>query len=108
MNPEHFAMIASALGTRYRVEKLLQSGVAAYVYLAADRASGRQVAVKVLRDELSSTVNADRFMSEINVVRQLRHPNIVPMCDSGDICGIPYYVMPFVEGESLRERLSRL
>ena len=108
MNTEHFAMIASALGTRYRVEKLLQSGVAAYVYLAADRASGRQVAVKVLRDELSSTVNADRFMSEINVVRQLRHPNIVPMCDSGDICGIPYYVMPFVEGETLRARLSRL
>ena len=108
MNTEHFTMIASALGTRYRVEKLLQSGVAAYVYLAADRASGRQVAVKVLRDELSSTVNADRFMSEINVVRQLRHPNIVPMCDSGDICGIPYYVMPFVEGETLRARLSRL
>ena len=108
MNTEHFAMIASALGTRYRVEKLLQSGVAAYVYLAVDRASGRQVAVKVLRDELSSTVNADRFMSEINVVRQLRHPNIVPMCDSGDICGIPYYVMPFVEGETLRARLSRL
>ena len=108
MNTEHFAMIASALGTRYRVEKLLQSGVAAYVYLAADRASGRQVAVKVLRDELSSTVNADRFMSEIKLVRQLRHPNIVPMCDSGDICGIPYYVMPFVEGETLRARLSRL
>ena len=108
MNTEHFAMIASALGTRYRVEKLLQSGVAAYVYLAADRVSGRQVAVKVLRDELSSTVNADRFMSEINVVRQLRHPNIVPMCDSGDIGGIPYYVMPFVEGETLRARLSRL
>jgi len=108
MNTEHFTMIASALGTRYRVEKLLQSGVAAYVYLAADRASGRQVAVKVLRDELSSTVNADRFMSEINVVRQLRHPNIVPMFDSGDIDGIPYYVMPFVEGETLRARLSRL
>ena len=64
MNTEHFAMIASALGTRYRVEKLLQSGVAAYVYLAADRASGRQVAVKVLRDELSSTVNAASRLSE--------------------------------------------
>ena len=108
MNTEHFAMIASALGGRYRVERLLQGGVAACVYLAEDRTSGRRVAVKVLRDEMAATVNADRFLGEINVVRQLRHPNIVPMCDSGDICGIPYYVMPFVDGETLRGRLSRL
>jgi len=108
MNTEHFAMIASALGTRYRVERLLQSGVAACVYLAEDHTSGRRVAVKVLRDEMAATVNADRFLAEINVVRQLRHPNIVPMFDSGDIDGIPYYVMPFVEGESLRARLARL
>ena len=108
MNTEHFAMIANALGTRYRVERLLQSGVAACVYLAEDHISGRRVAVKVLRDEMAATVNADRFLAEINVVRQLRHPNIVPMFDSGDIDGIPYYVMPFVEGETLRARLSRL
>jgi len=108
MNTEHFAMIASALGTRYRVERLLQGGVAACVYLAEDRTSGRRVAVKVLRDDMAATVDADRFLSEINVVRQLRHPNIVPMFDSGDIDGIPYYVMPFVEGETLRARLSRL
>jgi len=108
MNTEHFAMIASALGTRYRVERLLQGGVAACVYLAEDRTSGRRVAVKVLREDMAATVNADRFLSEINVVRQLRHPNIVPMFDSGDIDGIPYYVMPFVEGETLRARLSRL
>jgi len=108
MNTEHFAMIASALGTRYRVERLLQGGVAACVYQAEDRTSGRRVAVKVLREDMAATVNADRFLSEINVVRQLRHPNIVPMFDSGDIDGIPYYVMPFVEGETLRARLSRL
>ena len=108
MNTEDFAMIASALGTRYRVERLLQGGVAACVYLAEDRTSGRRVAVKVLREDMAATVNADRFLSEINVVRQLRHPNIVPMFDSGDIDGIPYYVMPFVEGETLRARLSRL
>ena len=108
MNTEHFAMIAKALGMRYRVERLLQSGVAACVYLAEDHISGRRVAVKVLRDEMAATVNADRFLAEINVVRQLRHPNIVPMFDSGDIDGIPYYVMPFVEGETLRARLSRL
>ncbi len=108
MLSEHFAMTAEALRNRYRVERLLQGGVAACVYLAEDRTSGRRVAVKVLRDEMAATVNADRFLAEINVVRHLRHPNIVPMCDSGDIGGIPYYVMPFVEGETLRARLSRL
>ncbi len=108
MLSEHFAMTAEALRNRYRVERLLQSGVAACVYLAEDLTSGRRVAVKVLRDEMAATVSADRFMSEINVVRQLRHPNIDPMYDSGDIGGIPYYVMPFVEGETLRARLSRL
>jgi eukaryotic-like serine/threonine-protein kinase len=108
MLSEHFAMTAEALRNRYRLERLLQGGVAACVYLAEDRTSGRRVAVKVLRDEMAATVNADRFLAEINVVRQLRHPNIVPMYDSGDIDGIPYYVMPFVEGESLRSRLSRL
>jgi serine/threonine-protein kinase len=108
MLSEHFAMTADALRNRYRVERLLQSGVAACVYLAEDHRSGRRVAVKVLRDELAATVNADRFLAEINVVRHLRHPNIVPMYDSGDIDGVPYYVMPFVEGETLRARLSRL
>ena len=108
MLSEHFAMTADALRNRYRVERLLQTGVAACVYLAEDRTSGRRVAVKVLRDEMAATVDADRFLAEINVVRQLRHPNIVPMYDSGNIDGIPYYVMPFVEGESLRARLTRL
>ena len=108
MNTEHSVMTAEALRNRYRVDRLLQTGVAACVYLAEDRTSGRRVAVKVLRDEMAATVDADRFLAEINVVRQLRHPNIVPMYDSGDIDGIPYYVMPFVEGESLRARLTRL
>ena len=108
MLSEHFAMTADALRNRYRVERLLQGGVAACVYVAEDRTSGRRVAVKVLRDEMAATVNADRFLAEINVVRHLRHPNIVPMCDSGDIDGMPYYVMPFVEGETLRSRLARL
>ena len=108
MLSEHFAMIADALRARYRVTRLLQSGVSAYVYVAEDRASGMQVAIKVLRDEMTSTVSADRFHSEIEVARQLRHPNIVPMCDSGEIDGLPFYVMPFIEGETLRARLSRL
>jgi serine/threonine-protein kinase len=78
------------------------------VFLADDRLSGRRVAVKVLREEMAATLNADRFLSEISMARQLRHPNIVPMYDSGDIGGVPYYVMPFIEGETLRTRLSRL
>ena len=108
MITEHFAMTADALRGRYRLERLLQSGIAAYVYLAEDRALGRRVAVKVLRDEMSSTVNADRFIAEIDVARQLRHPNIVPLYDCGDISGLPYYVMPFIDGETLRARLARL
>jgi serine/threonine-protein kinase len=108
MHTEHFAIVADALHGRYRLERVLQHGLVADVYVAEDRSSGRRVAVKVLRDEMAATVSAQRFMAEIDVVRQLRHPNIVPMCDSGDIAGVPYYVMPFIEGETLRARLARL
>jgi serine/threonine-protein kinase len=108
MHTEHFAIVADALRNRYRLERVLQRGVVADVYVAEDRSLGRRVAVKVLRDEMAATVSADRFMAEIDVVRQLRHPNIVPMYDSGDIAGVPYYIMPFIEGETLRARLSRL
>ena len=107
MISEHFATIAAALSPRYRVERLLQGGVAAYVYLAEDRTLGRRVAVKVLRDEMSATVNADRFMAEIRVAGELRHPNIVPVYDSGDVEGLPYYVMPFIDGETLRDATRR-
>ena len=108
MHTENFATVADALRNRYRLERVLQHGLVADVYVAEDRSSGRRVAVKVLRDEMASTVSAERFMAEIDVVRQLRHPNIVPMCDSGDIAGVPYYIMPFIEGETLRARLARL
>jgi serine/threonine-protein kinase len=108
MHTEHFATVADALRNRYRLERVLQHGLVADVYVAEDRSSGRRVAVKVLRDEMASTVSAERFMAEIDVVRQLRHPNIVPMWDSGDIAGVPYYIMPFIEGETLRARLARL
>ena len=104
----HLSAIASALSPRYRLERLLQSGIAAYVFLAEDRTSGRPVAVKVLRDEMAASVDADRFVAEIRVAGQLRHPNIVPVHHSGEIDGLPYFVMPFIEGETLRARLSRL
>ena len=108
MHTEHFAFVADALRARYRLERVLQHGLVADVYVAEDRLSGRRVAVKVLRDEMAATVSAERFRAEIDVVRQLRHPNIVPLCDSGDIAGVPYYIMPFIEGETLRARLARL
>jgi serine/threonine-protein kinase len=108
MISDHFATIAHALSPRYRLERLLQNGIAAYVFLAEDRTTGRLVAVKVLRDEMAATVNADRFLAEIRGARQLRHPNIVPVHHSGEIEGLPYFVMPFIEGETLRARLARL
>ena len=107
MDTERFALVADALRARYRLERVLQHGLVADVYVAEDRLLGRRVAVKVLRDEMAATVSADRFMAEIGVARQLRHPNIVPMYDSGDIAGVPYYIMPFIEGETLRARLAR-
>ena len=104
---DHFASIADSLSLRYRFERTLQSGIAAHVYLAEDRTLGRRVAVKVLRDEMAATVNAERFMAEIRVCAQLRHPNIVPVHESGEVGGLPYFVMPFIDGETLRARLAR-
>ncbi|HUQ81763.1 MAG TPA: serine/threonine-protein kinase [Gemmatimonadaceae bacterium] len=104
---DHFAAIANALSPRYRLERLLQSGIAAYVFVAEDCTTGGRVAVKVLRDEMSATVDADRFLAEIRVATELRHPNIVPVYHSGEIAGVPYFVMPFIEGETLRARLAR-
>ena len=105
---DHFAGIADALSLRYRLERTLQSGMAAHVYLAEERALRRRVAVKVLRDEMAATVNAERFLAEIRVCARLRHPNIVPVYESGEVDGLPYFVMPFIDGETLRTRLARL
>src|SRR5689334_8941257 len=79
----------------------------ATVYLADDLRHGRQVAIKVLRPELAVAIGADRFLSEIRTTARLHHPNILPLFDSGDADGQVYYVMPLVEGESLRARLDR-
>ena len=108
MISERFARISSALRPRYRLEYMLQDGSAACVYVAEDRTLGQRVAVKVLHDEMAATVNADRFRSEIEIIAELRHPHIVPVYDSGEADGLPYYVMPFIDGETLRARLSRL
>jgi serine/threonine-protein kinase len=99
--------LRSALGDRYDVERLLGEGGMATVFLAKDLRHGRQVAIKTLRAELAASIGADRFLREIKLAANLQHPNILNLYDSGDAGGVLYYVMPFVEGESLRGRLER-
>jgi TolB-like protein/Tfp pilus assembly protein PilF/tRNA A-37 threonylcarbamoyl transferase component Bud32 len=96
-----------ALADRYTIEREIGSGGMATVYLAEDLKHRRKVAVKVLRPELAATLGADRFVREIEIAAQLSHPHILPLYDSGEAAGVLYYVMPYVEGESLRERLDR-
>ncbi len=109
-----FAMKASfldrvkqSLGQRYAVESQLGSGGMSIVYLAQDLKLNRTVALKILRPEYLATVGAHRFHREIRIVARLRHPNILPLHDCGDVDGIPYFVMPYVNGETLRERMNR-
>jgi tetratricopeptide (TPR) repeat protein/TolB-like protein len=99
--------VQSALAPRYLVRRELGAGGMAVVYLADDPRHGRPVAVKVLRSELAATLGPERFLREIRVAAGLRHPHIVPLYDSGEADGLLYYVMPYVEGESLRDRLRR-
>ncbi|HJU90711.1 MAG TPA: protein kinase [Gemmatimonadaceae bacterium] len=99
--------IRSALASRYRLVRELGRGGMATVYLADDLKHDRQVAVKVLRSELAATLGTDRFLREIQIAAQLAHPHILPLYDSGEADGFLYYVMPFVEGETLRDRIDR-
>lgn len=96
-----------ALGSRYAVEREIATGGTATVYLANDVRYQRRVAVKVFRPEIAEALGHERFVREIAVVAKLNHPHIVPLLDSGEVEELMYYVMPAVEGESLRERLSR-
>ena len=95
------------LAGRYRIERELGAGGMATVYLAADLRHSRQVAVKVLRPEIAAQLGHERFLREITTTANLRHPNILPLFDSGEFDGHVFYVMPFVEGESLRDRMTR-
>ena len=99
--------LSQAFEGRYRLERELGAGGMATVYLADDLRHQRRVAIKVLRPELAAALGAERFLREITTTASLRHPHIVPLYDSGEGHGILYYVMPFVEGESLRDRLLR-
>jgi len=101
------AQLTAALADRYRLERELGQGGMATVYLAEDLRHHRQVAVKVLRPELAAVIGAERFLSEIKTTANLQHPHILPLFDSGEAGSFLFYVMPYVEGESLRDRLSR-
>ncbi len=97
----------AALEGRYRIERELGAGGMATVYLAEDVKHRRKVALKVLRPELSAVIGAERFLKEIETTANLQHPHILPLHDSGEVNGTVFYVMPFVEGETLRDRLDR-
>src|SRR5947207_6908009 len=97
----------SALADRYRIERELGAGGMATVYLAEDLKHKRRVAVKVLKPELAAVLGAERFVQEITTTAALQHPHILPLFDSGEADGFLFYVMPFIDGETLRAKLDR-
>jgi Tol biopolymer transport system component len=99
--------INAALSGRYRIERQLGEGGMATVYLAEDLRHQRQVAIKVLKPELAAVLGAERFIQEITTTAQLQHPHILPLFDSGAADGFLFYVMPYIEGETLRDRMDR-
>ena len=99
--------LRAALADRYAVEREIGAGGMATVYLAEDLKHHRKVAVKVLRPDLAAALGTERFLREIEVAAQITHPHVLPLHDSGEADGLLYYVMPYIEGESLRERLER-
>src|SRR5215218_9969706 len=99
--------LAAALADRYRMERELGAGGMATVYLAHDLKHDRKVALKVLEPELAAMLGAERFLVEITTTARLQHPHILPLFDSGQVDGTVFYVMPFVDGESLRDRMAR-
>src|SRR5213596_1278227 len=104
---EDLLRLKATLTGRYTIERELGRGGMATVYLARDLKHDRPVALKVLRPELAASVGAERFLREIRLTAQLQHPHILTLIDSGEADGFLYYVMPYVEGESLRQRLER-
>ncbi|HEX5820064.1 MAG TPA: serine/threonine-protein kinase, partial [Gemmatimonadales bacterium] len=101
------ARLAAALADRYRLERELGEGGMATVHLATDVRHGRKVAIKVMKPAVAQSIGAERFLREIEIAARLQHPHIVPVFDSGSVEGELYYVMPLIEGESLRGRLER-
>jgi eukaryotic-like serine/threonine-protein kinase len=107
LSPDLVSRFAAALASQYRVVRELGHGGMATVYLAEDAKHGREVAIKVLHADLGASIGSERFEREIRLAAQLQHPHILGLYDSGSAEGLLYYVMPFVKGESLRDRLAR-
>ena len=107
MTSELIDRLTAALSDRYAIERELGSGGMATVYLAEDLMLHRNVALKVLKPELASTLGPDRFLQEIDIAAKLNHPHILGLFDCGEADGFLYYVMPYIEGESLREKLAK-
>ena len=107
MDDKSLQQFAEQLSDRYRIERELGRGGWGVVYLAEDLRHHREVAVKVLQVEAAGTAARDRFLREIEVEARLAHPHIVPLFDSGELCDVVYYVMPFIAGESLQQRIAR-
>jgi tetratricopeptide (TPR) repeat protein len=105
--PDLLGQLREALTGTYRIDAEIGSGGMAVVFGAADLKHDRRVALKVMRPEISSSVGSDRFLREIRIAAKLSHPHIVPLFDSGEAAGLLYYVMPFIDGESLQDRLER-
>ena len=105
--PDLLERLRAALGDWYAIESEIGRGGMAVVFLAEDLKHHRKVALKVLHPELGAAVGAERFLQEIETVASLTHPHVLPLYDSGDTDGLLYFVMPYVEGESLRQRLDR-
>ena len=99
--------LGEALADRYTIESEIGRGGMATVFLAEDLRHERKVAIKVLHPALAASLGTDRFLREIKIAARLEHPHILALIDSGEADGLPYYVMPYVEGESLHERLER-
>ena len=104
---ELFDRLSSALAARYRLQRELGQGGMAKVFLARDLKYERDVAVKVLRPDVAASVGATRFLHEIQIAARLHHPHILPLYDSDQVDGLVYYVMPYIRGETLAQRLAR-
>src|SRR5688500_20405086 len=98
--------LRAALAGRYAIDREIGAGGMATVYVARDLRHDRNVALKLLKPELGAVLGVERFLSEIRVTANLQHPHLLPLFDSGEADGLLYYVMPYVDGESLRGRLE--
>ena len=99
--------LQTSLGTAYTIERELGGGGMSRVYVATESALGRTVVIKLLPPELAAGVSTERFRREIQLAARLQHPHIVPLLTAGESDGLPYFTMPYVEGESLRVRLAK-